>query len=286
MILAGVMLKLGTYGFLRFGLYLFPEAAHHFAPVMVTLGVIGIVYGAICATMQKDLKRLVAYSSVAHLGFIALGTFAITTQSLQGSVLQMVNHGVSTGALFLLVGMIYERRHTREISQLKGLQKPAPLLAAMFTIVMLSSIGLPGLNGFVGEFLILLGSFLTYRWWTVVAVTGVILAALYLLWAYQRVFHGTPDEANAKIRDLKLTEGLVLAPMIVLIVVMGVYPKPFLERIEPAVTRLVEHVEANSDYVQPTVATEGEDIVPADEKRAEHHEAEAGDGAHAGEEGD
>ncbi|MEZ5182388.1 MAG: NADH-quinone oxidoreductase subunit M [Acidimicrobiales bacterium] len=285
-ILAGVMLKLGTYGFLRFGLYLFPEAAHHFAPVMVTLGVIGIVYGAICATMQKDLKRLVAYSSVAHLGFIALGTFAITTQSLQGSVLQMVNHGVSTGALFLLVGMIYERRHTREISQLKGLQKPAPLLAAMFTIVMLSSIGLPGLNGFVGEFLILLGSFLTYRWWTLVAVTGVILAALYLLWAYQRVFHGTPDEANAKIRDLKLTEGLVLAPMIVLIVVMGVYPKPFLERIEPAVTRLVEHVEANSDYVQPTVATEGEDIVPADEKRAEHHEAEAGDGAHAGEEGE
>ncbi|MEZ5139460.1 MAG: NADH-quinone oxidoreductase subunit M [Acidimicrobiales bacterium] len=284
-ILAGVMLKLGTYGFLRFGLYLFPEAAHHFAPVMVTLGVIGIVYGAICATMQKDLKRLVAYSSVAHLGFIALGTFAITTQSLQGSVLQMVNHGVSTGALFLLVGMIYERRHTREISQLKGLE-PAPLLAAMFTIVMLSSIGLPGLNGFVGEFLILLGSFLTYRWWTLVAVTGVILAALYLLWAYQRVFHGTPDEANAKIRDLKLTEGLVLAPMIVLIVVMGVYPKPFLERIEPAVTRLVEHVEANSDYVQPTVATEGEDIVPADEKRAEHHEAEAGDGAHAGEEGE
>ncbi len=288
-ILAGVMLKLGTYGFLRFGLYLFPEASHHFAPVLVTLGVIGIVYGAICATMQKDLKRLVAYSSVAHLGFIALGTFAMTTQSLQGSVLQMVSHGVSTGALFLLVGMIYERRHTRQISELKGLQKPAPLLAAMFTIVMLSSIGLPGLNGFVGEFLILLGSFLTFRWWTVVAVSGVILAALYLLWAYQRVFHGTPDEANASIRDLKFSEGLVLAPMIAMIVVMGVYPKPFLERIEPAVTRLVAHVEANSDYVEPKVATEGEEIVPEDERGAEHHDAEAepgGEGAHTSEEGD
>ena len=147
--------------------------------------------------MQKDLKRLVAYSSVAHMGFIVLGIFAITRQSLQGSVLQMVNHGISTGALFLLVGLIYERRHTREISELKGLQKPAPILAAVFTVVMLSSIGLPGLNGFVGEFLILLGSFLTYRWWAVVAATGVILAALYLLWAYQRVFHGEPDEANA-----------------------------------------------------------------------------------------
>ncbi|MCB0971314.1 MAG: Fe-S-binding domain-containing protein, partial [Acidimicrobiales bacterium] len=154
------------------------------------------------------------------------GTFALTTQSIQGSVIQMVNHGVSTGALFLLVGMIYERRHTREISELRGLQKPAPILAAIFTVVMLSSIGLPGLNGFVGEFLILIGSFLTVRWWAVVAVVGVILAALYLLWAYQRVFHGEPDEANAKISDLKLTEVLVLAPLVAIIVIMGVYPKP------------------------------------------------------------
>lgn len=275
-ILAGVLLKLGTYGFLRFGLYLFPEASNYFAPMLLTLGVIGIVYGAICATMQKDLKRLVAYSSVAHLGFIALGTFAMTTQSLQGSVLQMVNHGVSTGALFLLVGMIYERRHTRQISELKGLQKPAPIFAAVFTVVMLSSIGLPGLNGFVGEFLILIGSFLTARWWAVVAVTGVILAALYLLWAYQRVFHGTPDEANSKFAELKVREGLVLAPLVILIVVMGVYPKPFLERIEPAVERLVAHVEANSDYVQPKVATEGEKVVPESERRSEGS-AEAGD---------
>jgi NADH-quinone oxidoreductase subunit M len=285
-ILAGVMLKLGTYGFLRFGLYLFPEASAYFAPAMVTLGVIGILYGAICATMQKDLKRLVAYSSVAHLGFIALGTFSLTTQGLQGSVLQMVNHGVSTGALFLLVGMIYERRHTRQISELRGLQKPAPILAALFTIVMLSSIGLPGLNGFVGEFLILLGSFLTLRWWAVVAVVGVILAALYLLWAYQRVFHGEPDEANAKIRDLKLSEVLVLAPLIAIIVIMGVYPKPFLERIEPSVDRLLAHVEANSDHRQPEVATEGSEIVPESERRAEgEHGEEHGDDAEHGDEG-
>jgi NADH-quinone oxidoreductase subunit M len=281
-ILAGVMLKLGTYGFLRFGLYLFPEAAVWAAPGLVTLGVVGIIYGAICATMQKDLKRLVAYSSVAHLGFIALGTFAITTQGLQGSVIQMVNHGVSTGALFLLVGMIYERRHTREISELRGLQVPAPKLAAAFTIVMLSSIGLPGLNGFVGEFLILVGSFLTLRWWAVVAVLGVILAALYLLWAYQRVFHGTPDEANASVKDLSFSEGMVLAPLIALIIVMGVYPRPFLERIEPAVDRLIAHVEDNSDYVEPAVATEGEEVVPASQRRAEAHGDESEGEDHGG----
>ncbi len=256
-ILAGVMLKLGTYGFLRFGLYLFPEASAYFAPMMVTLGVIGIIYGAICAAMQKDLKRLVAYSSVAHLGFIALGTFALTTQGVQGGVLQMVNHGVSTGALFLLVGMIYERRHTRQISELKGLQRSAPIMAGVFTLVMLSSLGLPGLNGFVGEFLILLGSFITRRWWAVVAIFGVVLASLYLLWAYQRVFHGEPDEANASFREIRWTEGLVMAPLCALIVFMGVYPKPFLDRIQPSVDRLVAHVEHHSDFRQPKVATDG-----------------------------
>ncbi|MGE3621985.1 MAG: NuoM family protein [Acidimicrobiia bacterium] len=253
-ILAAVMLKLGTYGFIRFGLYLFPEAAAWFAPGLVTLGVIGITYGAVVATMQKDLKRLVAYSSVAHLGFIVLGTFAITTQGLQGGILQMVNHGLSTGALFLLVGMIYDRRHTREISALKGLQKPAPILAGVFTLVMLSSIGLPGLNGFVGEFLILAGSFLTRRWWTVVAAAGVILAALYLLWAYQRVFHGEPDEDNADTPDLSWREGLVLAPLVGLIVFLGVYPKPVLDRIEPSVADLIRHVEERSDFREPAVA--------------------------------
>ena len=240
-VLAGVMLKLGTYGFLRFGLYLFPSALRHTRALFLTLAVIGILYGAIAATMQKDLKRLVAYSSVAHLGFIMLGMFAFTSQALSGSVLQMINHGVSTGALFLMVGMISERRHTREISQLKGLQKVAPIFAAAFMIVMLSSIGVPGLNGFVGEFLILIGSFVTARWWTVVAASGVILAALYLLWAYQRVFHGEPDEDNKTFAELKWKEGAVLLPFIAAIVFVGVYPKPLLDRIEPSVKSVIVH---------------------------------------------
>jgi NADH-quinone oxidoreductase subunit M len=254
-ILAGVLLKLGTYGMLRFGLYLFPDAALFFAPALVTLGVIGIIYGAVVATMQKDLKRLVAYSSVAHLGFIILGTFAITTQGMTGGLIQNVNHGLSTGALFLLVGMISDRRHTREIAKLKGLQKAAPIFAAVFTLVMMSSIGLPGLNGFVGEFLVLIGSFLTRRWWTVVAAAGVILAALYLLWAYQRVFHGEPDDDNRHFPEMNWREGLVLAPLLGLIVFLGVYPKPVLDRMTPSIDRLIVHVEDNSDFVSPK--TEG-----------------------------
>jgi NADH:ubiquinone oxidoreductase subunit 4 (subunit M) len=257
-ILAGVLLKMGTYGFLRFGLYLFPGAAVWFAPAMVTLGVVGILYGAIVAAMQRDLKRIVAYSSVAHLGFIVLGTFALTTQGIEGGILQMVNHGISTGALFLLVGMIYERRHTREIAALKGLQKAAPILAGVFMVVMLSSVGLPGLNGFAGEFLILVGSFLTRRWWTVAAAVGVILAAVYLLWAYQRVFHGEPDEDNASTPDLNWREGLVMAPLLALIVFLGVYPKPVLDRMEPSVDKLVRHLEHHSDYREPEVAIAGE----------------------------
>ncbi len=250
-VLAGVMLKLGTYGFLRFGLYLFPEASYWSRSLWLTLAVIGIIYGAIAATMQMDLKRLVAYSSVAHMGFIVLGIFAFTTQSMSGSAIQMINHGVSTGALFLLVGMIYERRKTRKISELNGIQKVAPIFAAGFMIVMLSSIGVPGLNGFVGEFLILTGSFLTARWWTVVATAGVILAALYLLWAYQRVFHGEPDEENKSFRELSLKEGMVLLPFLGVIVFMGVYPKPVLDRIEPSIDVLITHVEEHTDYVEP-----------------------------------
>jgi NADH-quinone oxidoreductase subunit M len=251
-ILAGVLLKMGTYGFLRFGLYLFPEAAVWAKPVLLTLAVIGIIYGAIAATMQTDLKRLVAYSSVAHLGFIVLGIFAITSQSLTGSVMQMVNHGISTGALFLLVGMIYERRHTREIAELRGIQSVAPVFSAAFMIVMLSSIGVPGLNGFAGEFLILIGSFQSARWWTIVAATGVILAALYLLWAYQRVFHGEPDEANSSFAEITLREGALLMVFIGLIGFTGLYPKPMLERIEPSVDKLMEHVVSHSDYKAPT----------------------------------
>jgi len=256
-ILAGVLLKLGTYGMLRFGVYLFPEAAVWARPVFLTLATIGIIWGAIAATMQKDLKRLVAYSSVAHLGFIVLGTFALTTEAVTGGVMQNINHGISTGALFLLVGMIYERRHTRQIAELRGLQKVAPVFAGVFMIVMLSSIGVPGLNGFVGEFLVLLGSFPTARWWVVVAATGVILAALYLLWAYQRVFHTEPDEANSSFAELRAREGMLLLPFIVIIVVSGVYPKPMLERIEPSADRLLEHVQEHSDWQVPVAESEG-----------------------------
>jgi NADH-quinone oxidoreductase subunit M len=250
-ILAGVLLKLGTYGFLRFGLYLFPEAVVWFKPVFFTLATIGIIYGAIAATMQTDLKRLVAYSSVAHLGFIVLGTFALTEQSVSGGVLQMINHGISTGALFLLVGMIYERRHTREIAELRGIQSVAPIFSAVFMIVMLSSIGVPGLNGFVGEFLILIGSFETARWWTVIAATGVILAALYLLWAYQRVFHGEPDEANSTFPELRPKEAALLLVFIAGIIFNGVYPKPMLDRINPSVDKLITHVEDRSNFTRP-----------------------------------
>jgi NADH-quinone oxidoreductase subunit M len=195
----------------------------------------------------------------------------LTTQGLQGGVLQMVNHGLSTSALFLLVGFIYERRHTREIAKLKGLQKVAPIMAGVFTLVMLSSIGLPGLNGFVGEFLILLGSFLTRRWWTVVAATGVILAALYLLWAYQRVFHGEPDEDNASFPEMKLSEALVMVPLIGLIIFLGVYPKPVLERIQPSVDALIQHIEdptvganqpGGTGYHEPGVANNGPSAQP------------------------
>ncbi len=256
-ILAGVLLKLGTYGFLRFGLYLFPKVSHDLAPLLLTLGVVGIIYGAIVAAVQRDLKRLIAYSSVAHLGFIILGTFALTTQGVQGGIIQMVNHGLSTGALFLLVGMIYERRHTREIADLGGLQKVAPVFAGVFMLVMLSSVGLPGLNGFVGEFLVLIGTFISRRWWAVVAATGVILAAVYLLWAYQRVFHGVPEGENLKFPELRWREGAVLAPVLALIVFLGVYPKPVLDRMEPSVRTLVERVDRQAGTHQPSVAQGG-----------------------------
>jgi NADH-quinone oxidoreductase subunit M len=271
-ILAAVMLKMGTYGFLRFGLYLFPEAAVWAAPVMMVLGVIGILYGAIVATMQRDLKRLVAYSSVAHLGFIVLGTFALEKQAITGGVVQMVNHGLSTGALFLIVGMLYERRHTRLIADFGGLQKAAPLMAAGFTVVMLSSIGLPGLNGFVGEFLILNGTFTAHRWYAVVAAAGVILAALYLLWAYQRVFHGpVRSPENASMRDLDLREGLAVLAFLAGIGFLGVYPKPMIERIEPSVEALLVHIESHTDHREPQVP-EVEPATP-EEVEALHHEA-------------
>ena len=250
-VLAAVLLKLGTYGLLRFGLYLFPEASDWAAPVLVTVGVVGVIWGAITAAMQRDLKRLVAYSSVAHMGFIVLGIFAFTAQAIGGGVIQMVNHGISTGALFLLVGMLYERRQTRQIDELAGIQSAAPVYAGVFTLIMLSSVGVPGLNGFVGEFLILIGSFETRRWWTVVAATGVILAALYLLWAYQRVFHGPPAAADRQTADLRRGELATLAPFVIAAVALGVYPKPLLNAVEPAADKLLEHLEIHSDFEVP-----------------------------------
>jgi len=261
--LASVLLKLGAYGYLRFGLLLFPEASVWFAPVMLTLGTIGIVYGGIVAAMQRNLKRLIAYSSVAHMGFAIIGIFALNVQGLEGAILVMVNHGIITGALFILLGYIYTRRHTFEIAKLKGLQKPAPIFAAVFTFVMLAAIGLPGLSGFVGEFLSLIGVYLAHRWWALVAATGVIFAALYLLWAYQRTFHGEPDDDNKHFPEMKLSEKLVLAPLLALIVFLGVYPKPVLDRIEPSVKVLVEHVQRANPGLAPADTQAGSDIDPA-----------------------
>jgi len=278
--LAGILLKLGTYGFLRFGLELFPEAAVWFAPVMLTIATIGIIYGGIVAAMQKNLKRLVAYSSLAHMGFALMGIFALNVEGIEGSVLVMINHGISTGALFILLGFLYQRRHTYEISSLKGIAKVAPVFAGLFTLVMLSSIGLPGLNGFVGEFLVLLGTFVSNRWWAVVATSGVIIAALYLLWAYQRVFNGEPDEENATFPDLKLSERLVMVPLVILIVFLGVYPKPVLDRIEPSVQRVVNRVELQVERYDQPVTQDGREldrsaIDAAAEKAREARDGEA-----------
>ena len=256
-------------------MYLFPEASHFFAPVFLTLGVVGIIYGAVVAAMQKDLKRLVAYSSIAHLGFIVLGTFALNTEAIVGSVLQMVNHGISTGALFLLVGMIYERRHTRQIDELGGLQHSAPLMAGFFTVVMLSSIGLPGLNGFVGEFLILLGTFTAHRWWAVVATAGVVLAALYLLWAYQRVFHGPAEKENAEMTDLKTRETLVLLPLLALIVFLGIYPKPVINRMENSVKDLVVHIEKHVSGFEEPVNRHSLGEIKIDTQQADESQVQA-----------
>jgi NADH-quinone oxidoreductase subunit M len=256
-ILSGVLAKLGTYGLIRFDLNLFPHATRTLAPLILTLAVIGIVYGAIVACAQRDMKRLVAYSSLAQIGFIALGTFALSTQGLSGAVLLMLNHGLIVGGLFLVIGFIYERRGTWQTTELRGLQKVAPVMAAVFTVFMMASIGVPGLNGFVSEFLVLLGTFLTHRWWAVVAVLGVIVAAIYLLWTYQQVFHGVPKAEDEKTKDLTWLERLVVAPLIILIVVLGVYPKPVLDRINPSVNQLVAHVEKATGHFQPPVATKG-----------------------------
>jgi NADH-quinone oxidoreductase subunit M len=246
-ILAGVLLKMGTYGMIRFCLPLFPQSTIKFAPFISVLAVIGIIYGALVSMVQKDMKKLVAYSSVSHLGFVVLGIFALTIESVQGSVIQMINHGLSTGTLFLLVGMIYDRTHTREISDYGGIAKVVPIYSTALMIASLSSIGLPGLNGFIGEFLILVGSFksptLNNWWFTVFASTGVIFAAVYLLWMYQRVVFGEIRHSNLNsLTDLNTRERIVLIPIFIFIVWIGVYPGTFLKLTEKASNVIIQQV--------------------------------------------
>jgi NADH-quinone oxidoreductase subunit M len=242
-LLAGVMLKIGTYGFLRFAVPFFPQVA--LSPgvthLMVTLAVIGIIYGALVALVQPDIKKLVAYSSVSHLGFVMLGIWGGTMQSVQGALMIMISHGFSTGALFLLIGMLYERRHTRLIRDYGGIARVVPIFSLILTVVALSSIGLPGLNGFVGEFLVLLGSFAAFPWATGIATTGVIFAAAYLLWALQRIiFNRLDDRENEHLSDLTPRELAVMLPLVVGIVWLGLYPAPVLRRTEPAARRYLE----------------------------------------------
>ena len=249
-ILAGVLLKMGTYGLLRFNLALFPSASRSWAPYIIVLAVIGIIYGALVAMVQPDVKRLVAYSSVSHMGFVVLGLFSFTELGMQGALYQMLNHGVSTGALFLFVGFIYERRHTRMISEFGGLAKPMPWFSTLFVIASLSSIGLPFLNGFIGEFLILIGAWTSnavrHSWLvTMFAATGVIWAAVYMLWMLQRVLFGeVTNPENAKLRDLNSRELGLLIPLLILMLVMGVYPRPFLDRSRASVEVIRARVNA------------------------------------------
>jgi NADH-quinone oxidoreductase subunit M len=267
-ILAGVLLKMGTYGFLRFCLPLFPDASLAFGPWIFALAVIGIVYGAWVSTVQPDLKKLVAYSSVSHLGFVMLGLFTLTHAGLVGGIIQMVNHGLSTGALFLMVGMIYERRHTRLISEFGGLWSVAPAFSALFLIVCLSSLGLPGLNGFVGEFLILVGAFQVNGWLAAAATTGIIFAAVYLLWMYQRVAFGEiRHEANRHLRDLTPREWALLAPVLVMIVWIGVYPRTFTSTTEATVQALIAQVESKAAVARGRTAPDAPRVADAGRSR-------------------
>jgi len=252
-ILAGVLLKMGTYGMLRFCLPLFPESSREFATLLSVLAVIGILYGALVSMVQPDLKRLVAYSSVAHLGFVVLGIFAFNLEGAEGAIYQMVSHGVSTGALFLMVGMLYDRRHTRLIKDFGGLGTTMPVFSTLFMIVTLSSLGLPLLNGFVGEFLIILGSFHARALFGSLAAVGVILAAVYLLWMYQRVFLGeVTDEKNRAISDCNLREKVILISAVAVIILMGVYPQPFLRQMDSSVSQVLGRVNPAAASAQVT----------------------------------
>ncbi len=284
-ILAGVLLKMGTYGFVRFSLPLFPYASHQFVPLIACLALVGIIYGALVALVQEDLKKLVAYSSVSHLGFVMLGIFVFNVQGMEGGILQMINHGLSTGALFLIVGMLYERRHTRLIADYGGLTKKMPMLAIFFLVMTLSSIGLPGLNGFVGEFLVLVGTFKANKLYAVLAATGVILSACYMLWMFQRVmFNKMTNPENKKLKDINKREWAMLLPITILVFWIGIYPKPIISRMDASVNHLLtqvdekykitlkrvekeeaEHVFSNnesSDYMADVESIEGSSLNP------------------------
>jgi NADH-quinone oxidoreductase subunit M len=254
-ILAAVLLKMGTYGYVRFAMPLFPNAVEKFTPLIATLSVIGIIYASLVAMVQEDVKKLVAYSSVAHLGIVMLGVFALNQMGMQGGMLQMLNHGISTGALFLIVGFIYERRHTRLITDFGGLAKQMPIFATVFMIVTFSSIGLPGTNGFVGEILVLVGAFESnLRWYAVIASSGVILSAVYMLWMYQRVMFGKLDNPkNQNLKDLNGREIAIMAPLIFLIFFMGLYPTPFTRTMAPALDKIIQQTRLSKpvSVVQP-----------------------------------
>ncbi|MDP6924195.1 MAG: NADH-quinone oxidoreductase subunit M [Candidatus Scalindua sp.] len=270
-ILAGVLLKMGTYGFVRFSLPLFPYASHQFVPLITWLAVAGIIYGALVAMVQEDLKKLVAYSSVSHLGFVILGIFVFNIQGMEGGILQMINHGLSTGALFLIVGMLYERRHTRLIADYGGVTKKMPILAIFFMVMTLSSIGLPGLNGFVGEFLVLLGTFKSNVLIAVIATTGVILSACYMLWMFQRVmFNKITNPENSKLKDINRRELALLLPITILIFWIGIYPKPLLSRMDASVNHLLTQVD---EKYKTTLSRLGknEDVLLASESKREDY---------------
>ena len=268
-ILAGVLLKMGTYGLIRFCLPLFPEASVQFAPLLCGFAVVGIIYGAMAAMVQTDVKKLVAYSSVSHLGFIVLGIFAFTEEAMSGAVMQMVNHGIATGALFLIVGMIYDRRHTRMIADFQGIAKQLPTFTLIFMITVMASVGLPGLNGFVGEFLVLMGSFkstVISQAFAVFAATGVIIAAVYLLWMFRRVMFGELDkEANRQLVDLNGREVAVMLPLIVLMFWMGLYATPFLKQISLSSDKVVSYVLEENDLPSANKA-----VLPIKEEEKKH----------------
>ena len=285
LLLAGVLLKMGTYGFIRLSLPILPDASVHFAPMIAVLSIIGILYAALICWVQSDVKKLVAYSSVSHLGFCVLGLFSLNPLGVQGSVLYMLNHGLSTGALFLLIGMIYERRHTRMISEYGGLGKVMPIYAGVFLFMAFASVGLPGLSGFVGEFGVLLGSYLTLPVLAIIAGFGVILAAVYMLWAYERVFTGpVTNPKNEGLSDLGFREIAILVPLVAIVIGIGVYPEPVFERVDPSVEIILDRVEAATDYEIPEYGRFDEVVEPSDV----HREAavdETGEDEHGDEEG-